>query len=122
MEYRERRRAHAGRRDNDRAWIFGLDGTWRALRASTRPIGWSTTTLPDATAASYAREVDALTKAITAHRRAEATVTGGGRTSSNNGKAAVCGCGRKIRASIAVIDAGPILCGLCGSEFEPEEE
>lgn len=87
-----------------------------------RTIGWSTTNLPDATAASYAREVDALTKAITAHRRAEATVTGGGRTSSNNGKAAVCGCGRKIRASIAVIDAGPILCGICGSEFEPEEE
>ncbi len=87
-----------------------------------RTIGWSTTNLPDATAASYAREVDALNKAITAHRRAEVTVTGGGRTSSNNGKAAVCDCGRKIRASIAVIDAGPILCGLCGSEFEPEEE
>lgn len=87
-----------------------------------RTIGWSTTQLPDETATSYAREVSALNKAITAHRRAEATVTGGGRTSNNNGKTAVCGCGRKIRGSIAVIDAGPILCGLCGSEFEPEEE
>lgn len=86
-----------------------------------KSIGWSTTHLPDETGTSYAREIAALDRAITAHRRAEVTAADGGRTSNNNGKAAVCDCGRKIRASLAVIDAGPILCGICGGEFTPEE-
>lgn len=68
-------------------------------------------------AAAAARGIDA---AITAHRRAEITGAGG-RTSNNNGKAAECSCGRKIRASLAVLEAGPIICGICGEEFEPEE-
>lgn len=84
-------------------------------------IGWSVTTLPQASAAHYTDAIAALDAAITAHRRAELNVTGGGRKSNNNGAAAVCGCGRKIRASLAVLDAGPIICGLCGSEFEAEE-
>lgn len=82
-------------------------------------IGWSTTTVPDATAAAYASEIRRLDTAITAHRRAEATGPGGS-TRSNNGKAAECSCGRKIRASLTVLDAGPIICGLCGSEFTAE--
>ncbi|MDD7930769.1 hypothetical protein [Microbacterium thalli] len=82
-------------------------------------IGWSTTTVPDATAARYAAEIRRLDAAITAHRRAE-IIGGGGRAKTNNGKAAVCSCGRKIRASLAVLDAGPILCGICGDEFEAE--
>lgn len=85
-----------------------------------KSIGWSVTTVPDATAAQYAAEVAQLDAAITAYRRAEAADPSGGRK-SNNGKAAVCSCGRKIRASLAVIDAGPILCGLCGNEFAPED-
>lgn len=85
-----------------------------------KSIGWSVTTVPDTTAALYARQVAQLDAAITAYRRAEAGDATGGRK-SNNGKAAVCSCGRKIRASLAVIDAGPILCGLCGDEFEPED-
>lgn len=84
-------------------------------------IGWSVTTLPQASAARYADAIAALDAAITAHRRAELNVTGGGRKSNNNGAAAVCGCGRKIRASLAVLDAGPIICGLCGGTFEAEE-
>lgn len=61
-----------------------------------------------------------LHQAITAHRRAEAVTTGGGRKSNNNGAAAECGCGRKIRASLTVTEAGPILCGICGGEFVAE--
>lgn len=83
-------------------------------------IGWSVTTVPDATAAIYAAEIRRLDAAITAHRRAEMTGAGG-RTSNNNGKAAECSCGRKIRASVTVLEAGPIICGICGEEFEPEE-
>lgn len=85
-----------------------------------KSIGWSLTTVPDTTAALYAADVAQLDAAITAYRRAEAAAATGGRK-SNNGKAAVCGCGRKIRASLAVLDAGPVLCGLCGEEFEPED-
>lgn len=84
-------------------------------------IGWSLTTLTAATGTRYAETVAALDAAITAHRRAEAQPVNGGRKSNNNGAAAVCGCGRKIRASLTVFAEGPILCGLCGEEFEPEE-
>lgn len=84
-------------------------------------IGWSTTHLPDGTESSYAREVAELDRTITAHRVGEMTAMNGGRTNNNNGKAAACDCGRKIRASVAVIEAGPILCGICGGEFTPEE-
>lgn len=84
-------------------------------------IGWSVTTLPEHTAADYAEAIAGLEAAITAHRRAELTVTGGGRKSNNNGAAATCGCGRKIRASLAVLDAGPIICGLCCGEFTAED-
>jgi len=86
-----------------------------------KSIGWSVTSVPAPTAALYAAEVAQLTAAITAYRRAEAGPGDGGRKSNNNGRSAVCDCGRKVRASNAVIDAGPILCGLCGSEFHPDE-
>lgn len=84
-----------------------------------KSIGWSLTTVPPETAALYAAEVAQLSAAITAYRRAESG-DAEGKTKSNNGRAAVCSCGRKIRASNAVIDAGPIICGLCGEAFEPE--
>jgi hypothetical protein len=90
-------------------------------------LGWSTTSVPAVTAERYAAEVAQLTAAITAHRRSESAVMGAGsgggaggtRSSSNNGVALVCGCGRKIRASVTVAEAGPIMCGLCGEEFAP---
>lgn len=83
-------------------------------------IGWSVTALPAGAAAHYAATISSLDAAITAHRRAELHGAEGGRKSNNNGAAAVCSCGRKIRASLAVLDAGPIVCGLCGDEFTPE--
>lgn len=80
-------------------------------------IGWSVTALPERTEAAYADTIAMLHQAITAHRRAEAVAVGGGRKSNNNGASAECGCARKIRASLTVIEAGPILCGICGTEF-----
>ena len=41
----------------------------------------------------------------------------GGRTSSNNGTAARCPCGRRIRVAESVLAVGPITCGLCYGEF-----
>src|SRR5690606_12694570 len=98
---------------------------------STR-LGYSTTTVPAATAEKYAAEIAQLTGAINAYRRSESVVMSGGvggdgggigntRTSSNNGLSLACGCGRKIRASVSVAEAGPILCGLCGEPFAAPE-
>jgi hypothetical protein len=100
-------------------------------------LGWSTTTVPDETAATYADEVNALDEAITAYRRAEwgtvptgapgtgpgttgvAGRPGTGRKSNNNGLALACPCGRKIRASKTVAERAPIICGDCGEPFTP---
>lgn len=113
--------------------------------AKRDPIGWSETSLPDSTAAQYAAELDRIAAAITAHRRSEHTArtlaagpapgpggaedgdqgqaaAGGGRASNNNGTAARCGCGRRVRVARSVLEAGPIICGLCGTEFEPPED
>jgi hypothetical protein len=84
--------------------------------AKTGTLGWSATTVPGATAALYRAELRRLNAALVAYRHAE---RGGGRASSNNGLAAVCGCGRRIRASLSVLTGGPITCGLCGTGFEP---
>jgi hypothetical protein len=44
---------------------------------------------------------------------------GRGRKSSNNGVAARCQCDppRRIRVAPSVLDAGPVLCGICDTEF-----
>lgn len=107
----------------------------------TPPIGWSGTELAPGTAEEYAEELEELALALTAYRhiegqvpadpnapagpdddRGEAGVDGkaGGRR-PKNGLVLVCGCPkpRKIRASGAVVEVGPILCGVCGSEFAP---
>jgi len=86
--------------------------------AKTGSIGWSATTVPGATAALYRGELHRLDDALVAYRRAELSNGRGGRTSNNNGLAARCGCGRRIRVSESVLSAGPITCGVCGTDFE----
>jgi len=104
------------------------NGRFRALAeelgldvAKTGPIGWSATTVPDATAAAYRGELRRLDAALVAYRHVEDGGRGG-RTSNNNGVAARCGCGRRIRVAESVLSAGPITCGLCGSDFEAGEQ
>ena len=80
-------------------------------------IGWSATTLPAATAALYRKAIDELNQALTVFRRAEPT--GGGRRSNNNPEPATCACPRRIRVARSVLDAGPIVCALCGEPFRP---
>jgi len=89
--------------------------------AKAGTIGWSATSVPDATALLYRGELRRLDAALVAYRHAEAGNGRGGRTSSNNGLAARCGCGRRIRVSESVLAAGPITCGVCGTDFEPGE-
>jgi hypothetical protein len=79
-------------------------------------FGWAATTVPDATAAVYAAEVEDLAAALVAWRRPEGRC--GGRAGSNNGVAARCGCGRRIRIAGSVLAAGPVTRGLCGGDFQ----
>lgn len=86
--------------------------------AKVGTLGWTATTVPDTTAALYRAEVRRLDAALVAYRHAELGTGRGGRTSSNNGVAARCECGRRIRVAQSVLEAGPITCGICGSDFE----
>jgi len=85
--------------------------------AKAGPIGWSDTTVPDATATLYRAELRRLGDALVAYRRLD-PVGRGGRKNNNNGVAARCGCDRRIRVAESVLEAGPITCGLCGTDFE----
>jgi hypothetical protein len=88
-------------------------------------IGWSTTTVPAGTAAAYAGVIDQLRAALTLYRRAEAghgAGSAGGRKSSNNPLPCLCTCPRRIRVAPTVLEAGPIICGVCDQEFLPEAD
>ncbi len=78
-------------------------------------IGWSLTTLPAQTAAAYAGHVKELVDAITLHRRVEprAAVAPGGA----NLVPAACSCPRRIRVAAGTLARGPIVCGICTTEF-----
>ena len=95
-------------------------------------LGWSTTTLPEETAAMYEGAIFALDMAITAYRAGAVISTtpgtsgaapvakaprAGGRASNNNGVSLVCNCGRRIRVSRTVAEMGGIGCAICGGEF-----
>jgi hypothetical protein len=82
-------------------------------------MGWSDTSVPDGTAAAYRGVLRSLSAALVAFRHAEQGT--GRRTSNNNYVAAVCECGRRIRAAESVLDLGPITCALCGSDFVAAE-
>jgi hypothetical protein len=103
-----------------------------------KPIGWSGTSVPEATATSYADTIRDLAAALTIFRHSEVgklaagDPTAGGdatrtrrprqpgrNSNSNNGLACTCECGRRIRVSPSVLAAGDINCGVCGTNFGP---
>lgn len=84
-------------------------------------LGWSASQLAEGTDVTYAAQITALGAVLTAHRRQFGNAAGDTKK-SNNGVAARCGCGRKIRVSRSTYDAGPILCGLCEDPFTAEDE
>src|SRR5512132_1664067 len=75
--------------------------------ASVQPIGWSATTVPDTTAAAYAGQLEGLAAALVLWRRQEHRIGTGSRF--RNLLAAICACGRRIRAAKATL-AGPPSC------------
>ncbi len=86
-------------------------------RAGSR--GWTATTVPAETTTVYAAVVDDLARALVLWRRAEHP---GGRKRAGNLLAAVCGCGRRIRAARSTLAQAPVLCGRCGGPFQPPQE
>jgi hypothetical protein len=87
------------------------------LEAEHHPLlGWSLTSVPGSTAASYGPTLAALERALTAHRLRELPLARP-RSSDRNGLALMCGCGRRIRIAPRVLALGPVLCGACGEPF-----
>jgi hypothetical protein len=87
------------------------------------PFGWARTDLRPETAGAYAPELNRLRAALVVHRVSERQPEGGasggeGGGSSRNLLPASCGCGRRIRIAPSTLAAGPIVCGVCGGEFE----
>lgn len=103
-------------------------------------LGWSTSTLSDEGAKTYAAAIKKLDAAISEHYRhievdlistgktptkGKTTIghghggRGTGRTDSNNGVSLHCDCEspRRIRVAGSVAELGAIRCDLCGSEF-----
>lgn len=126
-----------GRYHNTRFKLLGEELGLTITQAPT--IGWSSTDLAPGTAAEYIEEIGALASAIVAFRNTEGAVpvgptgpgkggvgggrSGGGPRRPKNGIVLVCECapGRRIRASAAVVERGPIVCGVCGDEFAQSE-
>jgi hypothetical protein len=127
--------SRGGRYHNKRfratAELVGLDV------AAMPPYGWAGTTLTADTIEKYQDAIDRLGDAMriartierpTALGSEEAEAGGVGtadtteRSSEEPGSrrsgAAVCGCGRRMRMAPSVLAAGPVLCGLCGTEFD----
>ena len=127
--------SRGGRYHNKRfrmtAELVGLDVS------AMPPYGWAHTTLTHDTVERYAHSIDGLRDAMriarTVDRRhlvgEEAGVHGGtpdnteqqppGTERSASPGSAMCGCGRRMRMAPSVLAAGPVLCGLCGNEFQP---
>jgi hypothetical protein len=78
-------------------------------------IGWSATTLPEATAILYAPVLAELEDRLVLWRRHEVA----GPAGSRNLLVCVCGCPRRIRVAPATLAQAPILCAACALPFTP---
>jgi hypothetical protein len=85
-------------------------------------LGWSITSVPEASARQYAVQITALAEAMTLWRHAEQQATRGGTGGrSTNLLAASCPCGRSIRIAASTLAAAPVICAGCDGKFEAKE-
>lgn len=85
-------------------------------------IGWSITTVPEATARRYAVQIAALQEVMTLWRHADQQAGRGGTGGrSSNLLAACCPCGRSIRLAASTLAAAPVICAACDGKFEAKE-
>jgi curved DNA-binding protein CbpA len=80
--------------------------------------GWAASAITPATLAAYARQLDALVQAMTLWRHGE-TTTGAAPRRNTNFIAAICPCGRTIRAAASTLAEAPITCAACDGKFDP---
>ena len=81
-------------------------------------IGWSITGVPGHTAETYASQLADLQAAMTLWRTSEELSPTQRRNS--NLIAAICPCGRSIRAAASTLAEAPIICTACGEPFTPK--
>jgi curved DNA-binding protein CbpA len=79
--------------------------------------GWSASTITPAAERAYARQLEALTEAMTLWRHGETTTGRSGRRSTNL-LAACCPCGRSIRVAASTLAEAPITCQACDGKFQ----
>jgi hypothetical protein len=79
--------------------------------------GWSASTISPVTEAAYARQLDVLAQAMTLWRHGE-TITGATPRRNTNFIAAICPCGRTIRAAASTLAEAPITCAACDGKFQ----
>ncbi len=106
-----------GRYHNRRYAALASELGLTVQRAGAR--GWTATQVPTDTEAAYAAVVDDLARALVLWRRAEHPGPG---KRAGNLLAAVCGCGRRIRAARSTLAQAPVVCGRCGGPFQPPKD
>jgi curved DNA-binding protein CbpA len=79
--------------------------------------GWSASTITPAAERAYARQLEALSEAMTLWRHGE-TATGPATRRSTNLLAACCPCGRSIRVAASTLAEAPITCQACDGKFQ----
>ena len=79
---------------------------------------WSSSTPTTGSIARYRTALDNLDCALRSFRQPQSS-GGGNRTSSDNPVACACDGGRRIRVSRTALGVGPIVCQVCGSQFDP---
>ena len=79
--------------------------------------GWSASTITSLTQTAYARQLDALSEAMTMWRHGE-TSTGPTTRRNTNLIAAACPCGRSIRVAASTLAEAPITCQACDGDFQ----
>jgi hypothetical protein len=87
--------------------------------AHVDPIGWSATTVPEATAARYVQVVQVLASRLVLWRHREQPYPA--QAGSRNLLPCTCACPRRIRVAPATLAVAPILCGACGVAFTPDQ-
>ena len=97
------------------------------------PHGLANTSLTPAAEQRYGPTIERLGEAMRIARQLDGTVgaensgepgspSGRDRDRKRQATAASCGCGRRIRMAPSVLAAGPVLCGMCGTEFSTGAE
>lgn len=86
--------------------------------AQVGSLGWTATKVRDETRARYGPVLAEIEAALVLWRRADRYASGAG-AGGRNPLVCRCSCGRRIQVARATLEAGGIICELCGQPFQP---